>query len=145
MLQEKFKYLCNQVEVSSKIKHVVTTYTSYGIKISTFSSFLEKKSGDEAEVVQCPFNCYIHVYETAILGLNSQNCRYKTEMFTWMASCEISHGNQGQVFCFVLFPWNDRICNALSVYDIASSTKLFTVNLANGCIFTANIWTLLLF
>ena len=37
-LQEKLKYLCNQLEVASKIKHAVTTlvYTFYGVKISKF-------------------------------------------------------------------------------------------------------------
>ena len=46
----KIQYFCNQVEVAGKIKHAVTTWvcTSYGINISFF---LEKKSGDEAEVV----------------------------------------------------------------------------------------------
>ena len=44
-LQEKFEYLCNQVEAASNIKHAVTTkvMTSYGIKISTF--FEKKKIG----------------------------------------------------------------------------------------------------
>ena len=57
--KKKIIYLCNWVEVASKIEHAVTTYvyTSNGIKISTF---LKKKSGVEAEVVQCPFNVYGH-------------------------------------------------------------------------------------
>ena len=48
---EKFKYLCNQVEATNKIKHVFTTYTSYsvcvyGIKISTILK--KNRGGDEA-------------------------------------------------------------------------------------------------
>ena len=54
LLQEKFKY---QVEVASTNKHAV--FTSYGIEISTF---LKKKKGDKAEVVQCPLQEMYFLY-----------------------------------------------------------------------------------
>ena len=78
----KFKYLCNQTEVTSKIRHAVTTYvcTSYGSKIIFF--FLKKSGeGNEAEVVQCTFNlssapliyeselCQVHSLQTPQLDL----------------------------------------------------------------------------
>ena len=55
-MKEKSLYLCNRIEVVSKNAYAFISwlYPSNGIKISTF---LKKKNGDEAEVVQCLFKC----------------------------------------------------------------------------------------
>ena len=55
--KKKIIYLCNCIEVASKIDikqslHRYTLQSSSGIKISTF---LRTKSGGEAEVIQYPF------------------------------------------------------------------------------------------
>ena len=48
----KYMYLCNQVEAASKIRYAVTTLCIH-ILLYKNLNFLWKKSGDEAEVVQC--------------------------------------------------------------------------------------------
>ena len=51
-------YLQKQVNLEHKTQHAVITHanTYNGIKIPTF--FL-KESGDDVELVQCPFNNYV--------------------------------------------------------------------------------------
>ena len=62
LLQEKFKYLWNQVYLARKIKHAVTTWIMYTFLMVWESQLFwkEKKSRNEAEVVQCPFKWTLH-------------------------------------------------------------------------------------